>query len=155
MTSPGVAGEALAALLDRFLARTLPAAEWTHEAHLLVGLMLARRLPRDALLPTLRETISAYNLSTGGQNTDAAGYHETITAFYAEVLGAYAQATAALPVAEAARRLLRGPLAARDAPLAAYDAETLKSREARLGRRPPDRPGFLADLMAAETLAHG
>jgi hypothetical protein len=143
----------LALLLGRFLDRTLPAAEWTHHAHLQVGLMLARRLPQDQLLPTLRETIGAYNIASGGRNTDEAGYHETITAFYAAALGAFARATLDLPPAEAARRLLAGPIADRGIVLNAYDEQTLKSKAARLGYCPPDHAGFSPDALAADCLA--
>lgn len=153
MTGPNITEDGLQALVRDFLARTLPAAAWTHQAHLLTGLMLARRLDAPQLLPTLREQISAYNASTGNHNTAQAGYHETITAFYAAVLAAFARATAALPATEAARRLLAGPLADRAILLRAYDARTLKSPEARLGFLPPDRAGFDAERLVAEVLA--
>ncbi|MDB5459143.1 MAG: hypothetical protein JWO72_884 [Caulobacteraceae bacterium] len=140
-------------LLAQFLARTLPAAGWTHHAHLLVGMMLARRLPQAQLLPTLRDAISAYNVAAGGSNTDEAGYHETITAFYAAVLWAFTQATLDRPACEAARRLLAGPIADRGIVLSAYDERTLKSKAARLGYRPPDRPDFSPERLVAEHLA--
>jgi hypothetical protein len=145
---------ALNALVERFLDRTLPADDWTHEAHLKVGLMLARRLPREALLPTLRQSISAYNLAVGGRNTAEAGYHETITAFYADVLCAFARATQALPAEVACARLLASPLARREAVLSAYDPQTLKGAQARLGYRPPDRADFDPARWVAEALAH-
>jgi hypothetical protein len=144
--------EELKILLDRFLDRTLPAAEWTHEAHLLVGLMLARRLPQDALLPNLRQTISAYNLATGGHNTEEAGYHETVTAFYAATLGAFARASLQLSAAQAAERLLASSLADRKIVLRAYDEHTLKTKAARLAYRPPDRVDFSAVGLAMECL---
>lgn len=145
--------EALERLVSLFLDRSLPAEEWTHQAHLLVGLMLGRRLPQDRLLPTLRRTISAYNVATGGQNTDEAGYHETITAFYAATLGAFARATQDLPAAHAAERLLNCPLADRRIVLRAYSDHTLKSKAARLTCVPPDHADFSADRLAQECLA--
>ncbi len=145
--------ESLAALLHGFQSHTLPAAEWTHHAHLLTALMLARRLPEAELMPALREGISSYNLSTGNSNTETSGYHESITAFYAAVMAAYARATADMPLTLAAARLLASPLAGRDILLRAYDAETLKTVEARLGYRPPDRPDFRPDQLVQEVLA--
>jgi hypothetical protein len=142
--------DSLGALLEAFLDRTLPAEQWTHHAHLLVGTMLARRLPQAELLPFLRQAISSYNLASGGQNTDSAGYHESITAFYASVLGVYARRTAHLPMAEAGRRLLESPLEDRKVVLRAYQPETLKTVAARLGYAAPDVPGFDADLLVAE-----
>jgi hypothetical protein len=61
------------------LDRSLPATEWTHAAHFAAALWLLRHHPgfdgpRD--MPSL---IRAYNVATGGENTDSAGYHETIT----------------------------------------------------------------------------
>ena len=145
--------DSLQALLEAFLDRTLPAEQWTHHAHLLVGTMLARRMPQDALLPRLRQAISGYNLASGGQNTDSAGYHESITAFYAAVLGAYARRTAHLPLAEAARRLLDSPLEDRKIVLRAYQAETLKTVAARLGYVAPDIAGFDPARLVAEVFA--
>lgn len=143
----------LDALQDAFLARTLPAAEWTHEAHLLVGLMLARRLPEAELLPFLRQAISAYNLASGGENTDAAGYHDSVTAFYAASLAAFARATADLPRAEAAERLLASLLADRAIIARAYEPTTLKTVAARRERAPWDHPEFDPEALAAEALA--
>lgn len=117
--------------------------------------MLARRLEERELLPTLRASISAYNVATGGQNTAEAGYHETITGFYAATLAAFARATADLPARQAAALLLAGPLADRKVVLRAYDEQTLKSSEARLTYRPPDHADFHPERLIAEILADG
>jgi hypothetical protein len=143
----------LEALLAAFLDRTLPAEQWTHHAHLLVGTMLARRMPQAELLPFLRKAISGYNVASGGQNTDSAGYHESITAFYAAVLGAYARRTAHLPMAEAARRLLESPLEDRKVVLRAYRPETLKTVTARLSYAAPNVAGFDPEALVAEAFA--
>jgi hypothetical protein len=66
--------------------RTLPKAEWTHEAHLRAGLWHVLHHGAAAALPLLRERISAYNESVGTANTDTSGYHETITRFYVVVI---------------------------------------------------------------------
>jgi GNAT superfamily N-acetyltransferase len=143
----------LETLFSQFLDRTLPKAQWTHEAHLQVGLLLARRTPSPDLLATLRQEINAYNASVGDLNTDEAGYHETITAFYAKVLEAFARATADLPVSEASRLLLTSPLAGRRIVRRAYADATLQTREARRGVMPPDRSDFNADRLAREALS--
>lgn len=140
--------------MEGFLDHTLPALEWTHQAHLLVGAMLARRLPEAELLPFLRQAIGGYNLAAGGQNTATAGYHESITAFYAALLSAYARATMHLPMPEAARRLLCGPLADRAIVTRAYDQATLDTVLARLVQAPWDRTDFDPDAVVAEALAH-
>jgi hypothetical protein len=66
--------------------RTLPKAEWTHEAHLRAGLWHVHAHGAAAALPLLRQRISAYNDSVGTANTDTSGYHETITRFYVTVI---------------------------------------------------------------------
>ncbi len=68
------------------IARTLPKAEWTHEAHLRAGLWHVLQHGAAAALPLLRERISAYTESVGTANTDTSGYHETITRFYVVVI---------------------------------------------------------------------
>ncbi len=58
--------------------RSLPKSEWTHSAHFAAAFWLLRRPGGDAVreMPGL---IRAYNEACGVANTDAAGYHETIT----------------------------------------------------------------------------
>ena len=58
--------------------RTLPKAEWTHTAHFAAAIwMLARN--GDEAFAMMPRLIRAYNEATGTPNTDAGGYHETIT----------------------------------------------------------------------------
>jgi hypothetical protein len=144
--------QALQFLLQRFLNRILPAKEWTHEAHLTVALMLGRSLDPGELLPTLRRAIIAHNIASGGQNSDTAGYHETITAFYAATVGAFARASLHLPAGDAAARLLASPLADRRIVLRAYDEQSLKTKTARLSYHPPDKADFSAEELATECL---
>ena len=59
--------------------QTLPKSEWTHAAHFAVAVWLIRTLPEGAPERDMPDMIRAYNLSVGGENTDTAGYHETIT----------------------------------------------------------------------------
>jgi hypothetical protein len=58
--------------------RSLPKAAWTHAAHFAAALWL---LKRDGLcaMRDMPPLIRAYNEATGVLNTDASGYHETIT----------------------------------------------------------------------------
>jgi GNAT superfamily N-acetyltransferase len=145
----------LEGLLAEFLDRTLPAAEWTHHAHLRVGLMLGRRLPPCELHPALRENIAAYNVSTGNRNTDTTGYHDSITGFYAAVLGAFSRATLSLPVDEAARRLVQSPLADRAIVKRAYEPQTLTTVAARRAFAPWDHADFDPAALVGEVLGQG
>jgi GNAT superfamily N-acetyltransferase len=77
-----------------FQTRTLPKPQWTHHAHLVVGLWHVLRHPRDMALDLLRDGISQYNESTGVSNTDDQGYHESWTAFFVHALDCYARTRA-------------------------------------------------------------
>jgi hypothetical protein len=68
-------------LVESFRSCTLPKDEWTHHAHLRVGLWhLVRYSPSESLY-RLRQNIMKYNIACGIENTDSQGYHETITQF--------------------------------------------------------------------------
>lgn len=62
--------------------KTLPKSEWTHEAHLVVGLWHAFSYSNLKALNLMREKIKAYNETTGTENSENSGYHETITRFW-------------------------------------------------------------------------
>src|SRR6476661_10670810 len=64
---------------EGLLARTLPRAEWTHEAHLATTTYLLLRRPDIDVDRELPGLIRRYNESVGGVNSDTEGYHETIT----------------------------------------------------------------------------
>src|SRR5689334_11851435 len=121
----------IAKLVSAFEALSLPKAEWTHDAHVSVGAVYARRHGRAAALEKLRIAIPAYNVSVGGENTDTAGYHDTITAYYA---GAAAHAVAdAASDEEAVARALASEHLTREAPLKYWSRELLFSTPARRG----------------------
>jgi len=125
-----------ATLVSAFEARTLPKAAWTHAAHVTVGAVFAHRYGRAGALARLRAMIPPYNLATGGENTDTAGYHDTITAYYA---AAAADAVrGATSDEEAARLALAGAHLTREAPLNYWSRELLFSTPARRGFVAPD-----------------
>lgn len=66
--------------------RTLPKAEWTHQAHLRAGLWHVMEHGPIGALELLRSRIATYNESVGTANTDTSGYHETLTRFYVIVI---------------------------------------------------------------------
>lgn len=127
----------IADLLAAFEDRSLPKAEWTHDAHVSVGAVYAHRHGRAAAFEKLRAAIPAYNLSVGGENTDTSGYHDTITAYYA---GAAAHAVAgAASDSEAVAKALASPHLTREAPLIYWSRDVLFSTEARRRFVGPDR----------------
>ena len=67
---------------EGFLARALPKAEWTHEAHLSTTAWLILECPDIQPERDLPDLIRRYNESVGGVNDATQGYHETITQLY-------------------------------------------------------------------------
>jgi hypothetical protein len=125
-------------LAGGFIARTLPKSEWTHEAHLRVGLWHTLHYPRDAALALLRDRIRGYNVATGVQNTSSEGYHETITRFYLAVIGGFlASVDSGRPIDDLAQELI-ARFDDRNLPLRHYTRERLFSADARLGWLEPD-----------------
>jgi hypothetical protein len=124
---------------ERFLARALPKAEWTHEAHLATTTWLLLRRPDIDVDRELPELIRRYNESVGGVNSDSEGYHETITrVFLSGVRLFLAEAGRTEPLHELVNALLLSPTGRRDWPLLFYSRERLLSVEARRAFISPD-----------------
>jgi hypothetical protein len=124
---------------EGLLARSLPRAEWTHEAHLAATTYLLLRhaeIDLDAELPGL---IRGYNESVGGVNSDTEGYHETITRVFLRGVRLFleeADGTEALH--ELVNELLLSPMGRRDWPFRFYSRELLFSVDARRNFKEPD-----------------
>ena len=130
----------LDSLVARFRARTLPAAEWTHLAHLAVGSWHVRTFGAAPALERLRDGIRRLNEAHGTPNSDTRGYHETITRAYVTLIAEFLATDAAAPdLAARVRDLLAQPLAAKDFLLAFYSRELLFSVTARHEWVEPDR----------------
>ena len=98
-------------LAARFASCTLPKEEWTHQAHLTVGMWHVERYGADAALERLRTGIRRLNDSHGTPNTESRGYHETITRAYVMVLAEFLAACPdEMPLAERVTRLLASPV---------------------------------------------
>lgn len=121
-----------------FCDRTLPKAQWTHEAHLRVGLWHLLHYASPEALTLLRERIRQYNVVCGVANTEASGYHETITQFYVRVISHFLEEQdASQPVDQLAEALL-GKWGDRNLPYVYYSKERLMSKEARQRWVEPD-----------------
>jgi hypothetical protein len=120
------------------LARTLPRAEWTHEAHLAACACLVLEFPDFLPERDLPDTIRRYNESVGGINDDTQGYHETITQLYIAAVRAHLAEAAEGTLAERVNALLGSPRGRRDWPLRFYSKELLFSVAARRGWAEPD-----------------
>lgn len=124
---------------EGLLARTLPKAEWTHEAHLAACLWLLRERLDFVPERDLPGTISAYNVAAGGENTDSAGYHETLTQLYIRGVQAFAETVPeGTALVDAVNALLASEIGDRDWPLCFYSRERLFSVAARRGWMEPD-----------------
>lgn len=133
------------------LDRSLPRADWTHEAHLASCLWLHRERTDIDLAARLPVIIAGYNEAVGGRNSDTEGYHETITQAYVRLIGRFlAQHDSGQPLVELVNALLRSQLGSRDALLAHYSRDRLFSVAARTGWIEPDLAPFAAHRAGAE-----
>lgn len=118
---------------------TLPKAQWTHEGHLAACLYLLLRRPEIDLPVEMPGIISRYNVAVGGENTDTAGYHETITQFYIRAVRAFAEQEGRdTPLLQLCNRLLVSELGDRNYPLNFWSKERLFSVPARRSWLEPD-----------------
>ena len=124
------ADDAIRRIGEGLLARTLPRAEWTHEAHLAATTYLLTRRPDIELERDLPDLIRRYNESVGGVNNDTQGYHETITR---AVPARRAAVPGARPTGRAAARAGQRAAAVADGP-PRLAAAILQRRAAVLGR---------------------
>lgn len=124
---------------EGMVARTLPRAEWTHEAHLATTTYLLLKRPDIELDKELPELIRGYNESVGGVNSDTEGYHETITRVFLHGVKLFLEeAHTEEPLHELVNQLLLSPMGRRDWPLRFYSRGRLFSVEARRDFAEPD-----------------
>lgn len=136
----------IVAIGEGLLARTLPRAAWTHEAHLAACTWIARDRPEIKPARDMAGIISSYNVAVGGVNDDRQGYHETITQIYIAAVEAHlAHVGPLMPLHEAVNSLLLSPRGRRDLPLRFYSKDLLFSVAARCAFVQPD-VGTLADI---------
>lgn len=119
-------------LLRRFRDLSLPKSDWTHRAHLRIGLAYLREYGPSIAMCRLREAIQRLNLEHGVVTTAQSGYHETRTRVWLCVL-AHALAEPGATSEDIVERF-----AHHDVVLSHYRKETLESREARFGWVGPD-----------------
>ncbi len=130
-------------LLTRFRDQSLPLAEWTHEAHLVVGLYHVYHYPLEKAIYDLRAGIITYNLASGGQNTIERGYHETITQFWARLMAQFLdQQGRDKPLSALCATFLNSPLVDQRIMLDYYSKDLLFSKTARALYVEPDLKGW-------------
>ena len=128
---------------EGLVARTLPRADWTHEAHLAATAYLLTRRADIDLDRQLPDIIRRYNESVGGVNSDSEGYHETITRTFLHGVRLFLiEADRSEPLHELVNELLLSSMGRRDWPLRFYSPQRLFSVEARCGWVAPDIASF-------------
>lgn len=118
---------------------TLPKSDWTHRGHFAAALWLVAHpdvLAREGGMAVL---IRRYNVATGGENTDSAGYHETITrASMAGAATTLADHPGAL-LGAVLDALMAGPLGDKRWPFTYWTEDVLMTPTARREWVDPDR----------------
>ncbi len=137
-----VSDAAIRHLGEGLLARTLPKAEWTHEAHLAACAWLVLERPDVAPETDLPGIIRSYNVAAGGVNDDTQGYHETLTQLYIRGVRRFLASCEAEGLLAKVNALLASEMAPRDWPLRLYSRELLFSVAARRGWVEPDLAAF-------------
>jgi hypothetical protein len=128
----------IAELAAAFHDHSLPKAQWTHHAHLKVGMWTLLKFSPENALVRLREGIRAYNESVGGLNTPTSGYHETITAFYVWAIAQFLKSVDRSRSPDELGEELIQRYGDKELPLRYWSKEKLMSTEARQAWVEPD-----------------
>jgi len=133
--------EEVRALGEGLIARTVPKAQWTHAAHWASTLWMLTEKPEMLPERDMPGLIRAFNESVGGQNTDTAGYHETITQASIRAARRFLRERESLgePLFVQCNALMETELGDPEWLLEYWAKETLFSVEARRGWVEPDR----------------
>jgi len=126
-------------LVNRFSRQAISKAEWTHAAHLSVGAWHVHEFGPDEAISKLRAGIRALNDRHGTANTDASGYHETITVAYVRLIDQFLSAFGKDRALDACvETLIAGPLMDRGLLLRFWSRDRLMSPAARTTWIAPD-----------------
>ena len=130
--------EEVFSLVRRFRDCTLPRAEWTHAAHLVVALWHLLEYDWPEATARVRLGIRSYNAAHGIPTTPTGGYHETLTLFWLRVVRSFLEGgrNEARSLVSLANELAAG--ADSGLPLRHYTRARLFSPEARAGWVEPD-----------------
>lgn len=129
-------------LIGSFEAGQLPKEEWTHDAHLVVGIVYVLSYEFDSAMGRARKNITAHNSSVGTINSDDSGYHESITRFWLEIIKHYMSERLFDSIEEAVPHFLNSSAANKNLPMEYYSKEVLFTPEARKNWISPDKKGL-------------
>lgn len=125
-------------LVEAFVSCTLPKEEWTHDAHLRVGLWHLLHYSPSESMERLRQNIKKYNVACGIENTETQGYHETITRFYVWLINRFIQQTDCSEPIDLLADELINRYGDKSLPFSYYSRDRLISKTARLQWVQPD-----------------
>lgn len=128
------------AIGEGLVARTLPRPAWTHAAHFAAAVWLIAGQSAFDPERDMPGLIRAYNVATGGVNSDTEGYHETITQASLRATRAFLASLpdSRVPLFAACNRLMATDLGKPDWLLTWWTRERLFSVEARRAWVEPD-----------------
>ncbi|MEA5425790.1 hypothetical protein [Arcicella lustrica] len=119
-------------LIEKFNTCNLPAEDWTHEAHLAMGVWYLRQYNLTQSMHLVRQRIILFNSSVGGPINFERGYHETLTWFWLKTVEAFLDRFGReKTLLEACNAFLSSEYALRDRALLFYEKEEVMSLEAR------------------------
>jgi len=114
-------------LVEKFISRTLEKKDWTHYAHLTVGLWHLKNFELDESVCRMKSSIICYNVSTNTLNTGSTGYHETLTIFWLEILRFFISMHPYDSLLDTCNLFLNSPLSDRKLAAQFYDEKELMS----------------------------
>jgi hypothetical protein len=129
-------------LVKAFEERTLPKSEWTHAAHLVVGLYYCYHNPLGVAKNLMSDGICWLNDAHGTPNTETSGYHETLTVFWLRTVADYLEKAGRENGLAALANGLVETVNDTRLPLKYYSRECLFSTEARFNYVAPDLEDF-------------
>lgn len=118
-------------LAHKFKERSLPKAEWTHEAHLTVAIWHIYNDDFFEALCKLKSGIILLNASHQTENTSKSGYHETLTIFWSKVIFLFIKANTNLTIENLVSKFLNSEFADKTLPYKFYQKDDLFSALAR------------------------
>lgn len=133
-------------LAKAFEERTLPKSEWTHAAHLVVGLYYCYHHPLGVAKNLMSDGIYWLNDAHGTPNTETSGYHETITVFWLRTVANFIEKTGREHGLANLANSLQAFCSDTNLPLKYYSRERLFSTEARMKYVEPDLEDFSVSI---------
>ncbi len=132
--------ERFQAFVYAFHSCKLPAADFTHAGHVAVAAHAIFHGPEQAL-DRLRVAIRRFNESVGGENTDTAGYHESLTRLWCIVVARTLASAGPANDYAAARAAVQTLGHRRDLYREYYSWDVVADRDARRSWAAPDLIG--------------